>query len=230
MLPELLAAPGSNLIHSVRDDDTLTILVAMDAQRRAVPSAAVTRTGHSRYVRRLADLPCFDDAVRLQLAVRRFRCETPTCPRRIFAERLPGFAAPYARTTDRLRRSHEAIGYATGGEAGSRLTAQLAMTTSADTLLRRVKQLHGESAPSPRLVGIDDWAWRKGQRYGTIVVDLERSEVIDLLPDREGATVRDWLQAHPGIELVSRDRSSTYAQAATEALLMAGRSPTAGIC
>jgi transposase len=216
--PELLAGPaGCNLVHAVRDADFITILVAMDAPTAACPLCNCdAQRVHSRYVRRLADLPCFGDAVRLQFTVRRFRCERPECPRRIFAERLPGFAAPYARTTDRLRRSHEAIGYSLGGEAGSRLTVRLAMTTSADTLLRRVKQLHGESVPSPHFVGIDDWAWRKGQRYGTIVVDLERSEVIDLLPDREGATVTDWLQAHPGIELVSRDRSSTYAQAATE--------------
>ena|SRR5271166_4640934 len=84
-------------------------------------------------------------------------------------------------TTDRLRQSHDAIGRALGGEAGSRLAIRLSMTTSPDTLLRRVKQLRDSSAPPPQIVGIDDWAWRKGQRYGTIVVDLERSDVIDLL-------------------------------------------------
>ena len=92
----------------------------------------------------------------------------------------------------------------------------MAMTTSPDTLLRRVKRLKNEPAPPPRVVGIDDWAWRKGQRYGTIVVDLERSDVIDLLPDRDADTVAAWLKAHPGVEVVSRDRSATYAQAATE--------------
>ena len=91
------------------------------------------------------------------------------------------------------------------------------MPTSPDTILRRVKREGARPSPSPRLVGIDDWAWCKGQRYGTIVVDLESSEVIDLLPDRDAATVRAWLEAHPGIELVSRDRSSAYSQAATEA-------------
>ena len=90
------------------------------------------------------------------------------------------------------------------------------MTTSPDTLLRRVKRLKNESAPPPRIVGIDDWAWRKGQRYGTIVVDLERGDVIDLLPDRDAETVAAWLKAHPGVEVVSRDRSAAYAQAATE--------------
>ena len=98
----------------------------------------------------------------------------------------------------------------------------LAMTTSPDTLLRRVKRLKNEPPP-PRVVGIDDWAWRKGQRYGTIVVDLERSDVIDLLPDRDGETVAAWLTAHPGVEVVSRDRSAAYAQAATEGAPQAGQ-------
>jgi transposase len=91
------------------------------------------------------------------------------------------------------------------------------MATSPDTLLRRVKQRKDDSTPLPRFVGIDDWAWRKGQRYGTIVVDLERGDVVDLLPDRDAKTVRDWLNEHPGVELVSRDRWSAYAQASAEA-------------
>jgi len=99
----------------------------------------------------------------------------------------------------------------------------MGMATSPDTLLRRVKRLKNEPPEPPRVVGIDDWAWRKGQRYGTIVVDLERSDVIDLLPDRDADTVAAWLTAHPGVEVVSRDRSATYAQAATEGAPQAGQ-------
>src|SRR5262245_34978675 len=146
------------------------------------------RNVHSRYSRRLADLPCFGRAVQLRVTVRRFSCLQPECPRLIFAERLPGFAEPHARTTSRLRQAHEAIGWALGGEAGARLTKSLAMATSPDTLLRRVKQIGGGSAPAPRFVGIDDWAWCEGQRYGTIVVDLERGDVVDLLPDPDAET------------------------------------------
>jgi transposase len=162
-------------------------------------------------------LPCFGRTVRLEVAVRRFSCPQPDCPRRIFAGRLPGFAEPHARTTARLGRAHESIGCALGGEAGARLTARRSMTTGPDTLLRRVKRLENDSAPPPRFVGIDDWAWREGQSYGTIVVDLERSDVIDLLPDREPETVKKWLGEHPGVEPVSRDRWSDYIQAAAEA-------------
>jgi transposase len=216
---ELFAVPaGSRLDRAVLDGDTLTVVLATTASTASCPlCGSDARRVHSRYTRRLADLPCFGRTVRLQVTVRRFSCPEPKCPRRIFAERLPGFAAPRARTTARLRQAHGAIGCALGGEAGSRLTIRLSMTTSPDTLLRRVKQLKDESAPPPRFVGIDDWAWRKGRHYGTIVVDLERGRVIDLLPDRDSGTVKAWLAAHPGVELISRDRWSDYAQAAAEA-------------
>jgi transposase len=219
LLPlELLAAPeGSCLVRACLDVENLTVHLATAAPAAACPLCGYdTRRVHSRYTRRLDDLPCLGRCVRLQVAVRRFVCPQLDCPRRIFAERLPGFVAPWARTTDRLCRTQADIGSSLGGEAGSRLAARMAITTSPDTLLRRVKLLKNEPAEPPRVVGIDDWAWRKGQRYGTIVVDLERSDVIDLLPDRDAETVAAWLKAHPGVEVVSRDRSATYAQAATE--------------
>ena len=219
MLPlEFLGAPeGSCLVRACLDVENFTVHLATTATTAACPlCGSDTRRVHSRYTRRLDDLPCLGRCVRLRIAVRRFVCAQPDCPRRIFAERLPGFATPRARTTDRLRQTQADIGSSLGGEAGARLAARMAITTSPDTLLRRVKRLKNEPAEPPRVVGIDDWAWRKGQRYGTIVVDLERSDVIDLLPDRDTGTVTTWLRAHPGVELVSRDRSSAYAQAATE--------------
>lgn len=219
MLPlDLLGAPeGSRLVHACLDVESLTVYLTITTPTAACPLCGHdTSRMHSRYTRRLDDLPCLGRRVRLQIAVRRFVCPQPDCPRRIFAERLPGFAAPRARTTDRLRKTQTDIGSSLGGEAGARLAARMAITTSPDTLLRRVKQLEDKPTGPPRVVGIDDWAWRKGQCYGTIVVDLERGDVVDLLPDREADTVAAWLKARPGIEVVSRDRSATYAQAATE--------------
>jgi transposase len=116
----------------------------------------------------------------------------------------------------RLAQAHLAIGSSLGGEAGARLAAKTAMPTSPDTLLRRVKQSSARPTVAPKFVGIDDWAWCKGQRYGTLVVDLETNDIIDLLPDRDAATVKAWLAAHPGVELVSRDRASAYSKAASE--------------
>ena len=165
LLPvELFSAPpGSRFDHCALDVENLTVHLAITTPDATCPvCGADTRRVHSRYVRRLADLPCLGRAVRLQVTVRRFSCPQPACPRRIFAERLPDFAEPHARTTARLRQAHESIGYALGGEAGARLTSRLSMTTSPDTLLRRVKQLENDSVPPPRFVGIDDWAWRKG--------------------------------------------------------------------
>jgi transposase len=218
-LSQLLHAPlGSRLARTDFDGTTLTLGI-----ETTHPNVSCTLCGqesgsvHSRSTRFLAEEPAFGHPVRLQMTVRRFLCPDSECPRPIFAEPLDGFAAKQARTTTRLAQTHLAIGSALGGEAGARLAAKTAVPTSPDTLLRRVKQAGAQSPGDPKFVGIDDWAWCKGQRYGTIVVDLETNEVIDLLPDRDAATVGTWLAAHPGVELVSRDRASAYSQAATEA-------------
>ncbi len=207
---ELCAAPPeSRFVDCALDEDNLTVHLAITAPMVACPLCGCEASSvHSRYSRRLADWPCFGRAVQLQVTIRRFSRPRPECPRLIFAERLPGFAEPHARTSSRLRQAHETIGSALGGKAGARLTKSLAMATSPDTLLRRVKQLKDGSPPAPRFVGIDDWAWCKGQRSGTIVVDLERGDIVDLLPDREAEPVKTWLNGHPGVELVSRDRGS----------------------
>src|SRR5262249_17239679 len=121
-----------------------------------------------------------------------------------------------ARTSGPLTESHRAIGFAVGGEAGARLAAHLAMPTSPDTLLRRVKSAPDGTDPPPRYVGVDDWAWKKGHRYGTILIDLERRCVIDILPGRDGSALATWLKEHPTVAIIARDRWSAYAQAATE--------------
>jgi transposase len=175
--------------------------------RCAMPSSSEP----SRYQRQLTDLPSGSLAVRIQLTVRKFVCRSRSCARRIFTERLPDFTAPYARHTTRLAAVLQAIGIALGGQAGARLAALLGLPTSATTLLRLLRGAPRPQAPAPQVVGIDEWAWRRGHRYGTILVDLQTHRIADLQPDRSAASVAAWLAQYPTITAVCRDRSELYA-------------------
>jgi transposase len=154
--------------------------------------------------------------VQLELSVHRFRCTNPACPRRTFVERLPELAPRYARRTQRLTARLRAVAFEAGAEAGARIGRQFGIQTSGDTLLRVLRQTPETKHPPPRVVGIDDWAFKKGLHYGTILVDLERHCPTGLLPDRQVETVKQWLAQHPSIEVVTRDRSQDYAQAITQ--------------
>ena len=166
---------------------------------------------HGRYPRTLADLPWATAPIELRLIVRRFRCRTCTCRRQTFAERLPQVAPLSARTTTRLATTQAHTGLALGGAAGARHLHRHGIPVSRNTLLRRVRSVSLPQGPAPVIIGIDDWAWRKGQRYGTIIVDLERGCPIDILEDRTAETVATWLHAHPDIQVVARARAEAYA-------------------
>jgi transposase len=210
-------APGLKLQDVAINPGTVSLSVESTCPAAACPICGQkTAKLHSRYQRTLADLPWGGRSVRLSLRVRRFRCRVPGCPRRIFAERLPSVVEPYARKTTRLHEILNLVGFAAGGEGGARLLRRLGMRASPSSLLRYVRGSPEAAHPPPRVVGIDDWAFRRGHRYGTMIVDLERHEVVDLLEDREAGAVRAWLERHPQIRVVARDRGGAYAEAATK--------------
>lgn len=221
---DLLDCPGLRVTDLAINTDAVTVHAESIATTSRCPRCGVVATRvHSRYTRTITDLPLHGRRATLRVTARRFFCDNTACPRAVFCERLPQLAAPHARTTEPLAESHRAIGFALGGEAGARLAGKLAVPTSPDTLLRRVKAAPDEPSPPVRYLGIDDWATRKGQHYGTILIDLERHRVIDILPGRDGVALKKWLEEHPGVEIVTRDRWSAFADAVREAAPGAGQ-------
>ena len=163
---------------------------------------------HGCYTRTLADLPWCGVPVRLRVRVRKFFCDIPSCERKIFAERLDEVAGVYARGTDRQREVLEWIAFALGGEAGARLARELGLLVSPDTLLNRIRGTFRADAENVRVLGVDDFGFRKGNASGTILVDLERHKIVDLLQGHSTELIEQWLRQRPGVEVASRERSN----------------------
>ncbi|MFD6326901.1 ISL3 family transposase [Streptomyces sp. NPDC058442] len=170
---------------------------------------------HSSYLRFPADVPSAGRRVVLCLWVRRFFCRDAACGRRTFVEQLPGLTRRHSRWTERLRSTLAAVGLALAGRAGARMAQVFGVSVSRSTVLRLLTALPEPEAPSPRVVGVDEYATRKGRVYGTVLVDCETRRPVDLLPDREASSLAEWLAKRPGIEVVCRDRAPFFAEGAT---------------
>lgn len=211
-----------------QEDQQILITLVSTRERDQCPTCQTrSQAGHGWYTRRIHSLPCSGRAVVFLVHARRFRCPNPACPRKTFREDLSALALRYQRRTPAVTHLLSSLAAIAGGQAGVCLARQIQFPTSRSTLLRCLLRQAVSPSSEPRVVGVDDFAWTKRRRYGTILVDLETHRLLALLADCEVETVVAWFRHHPNVQIVTRDRSLTFAEAirlgAPQALHIADR-------
>jgi transposase len=207
----LFALPGFE-VDGIQIEDNLVCVKAYSTNNEACcPYCGTPSTKrHSTYERKPQDLPWSGKHVRLYLTVQRYFCHHPQCDHQTFAERIPAIVPLMGRRTTSLTEVLRQVAFDTSAEVAARVLGYLSIQVSGDTILRIVRNTTMSPVTTPRVLGVDDWAMKKGQVYGTILVDHEAHQVIDMLPDRRAETLEQWLQDHPGVEIIIRDRSHEY--------------------
>ncbi len=201
-------------VEGIEVAEEITLTLHTTSPTASCPSCGTASSRiQSRYTRTLRDLPSVGRPIRLIMHVRRFFCKNRTCVQKIFVERLPDLCRPHAQRTKRLQEALCELGLTIGGQAGADVGSELGISGSRDTILRLVRQSQQPALREPHVIGLDDWAWKRRLRYGTLIGDLEQGWPLDLLADRSVETVSAWLKKHPTIDTISRDGSSEYASA-----------------
>lgn len=217
---EELFFPGVDgvVVEDFTADDRLVVVRAFSRTllRSCFACGVRTRRVHSRYERRISDRPVAGRSTVILLTVRRFFCDNADCERRTFVEQIAGISERYRQASTGLRQLLHAIATELGGRPGSRFCRKIAVPAGR---MRLLQLLHAPSVPqrAPRILGVDEFAFRRGCTYGTILVDVEKRRPIDVLPDRTSETLASWLVNHPGVEIICRDRASSYTRAIKEA-------------
>lgn len=216
----LLADPEALEIEKFVSEDNLIKIVVRSILRTAnCPNCLQSSNSlKAHYLRFVSDLPWHGVKIKLVLKVRKFRCRNDLCSRKVFCERLQKVVAKYARRTFRLNEVISFLAFTLGGRGGAKATQKMNISVGKDTLIRMIRCRSQEIPQTVKVLGVDDFAFRKGQTYGTILVDLEKRQPIDLLPDRQSGTLRNWLLKRHDVEIVTRDRSISYAEAVSEGL------------
>lgn len=216
MIKQLIDMPMLNLNRIEHTSTTILINASIKSNRSRCPNCGkFSKKIHDHYIRTISDLPVFQYRTTIRLKTRKFKCGNSRCKQKVFSEQTPVILR-YSRRTNRVLKILESFAIELTGKLGSIISQQLFITVSSSTITRIAHNQQLSEIKQPRVLGVDDWAYRKGVSYGTVLIDMETSKPIDILPSREGKDLKKWLMRYNDVQIVTRDRSSSYSSAINE--------------